>query len=127
MRSLLDICDRFACEFNVTFNGNKSKCINFNPLSRCSPCGIAALSPIFVVCGHFIENVSTWSHLSHLFSANLLDDNDNLARRNSFIGQTNTLLCNLSKVDVYVRNMLFKSYCSSQYGRPTELWDLTVF
>ena len=123
MRSMLAICDKFASEFNVTFNGNKSKYIRFNACIYRHTSDIATLSSRFVVGGHFIENVLTWSHLGHLFSANLLDDNDILARRNSFIGQTNTFLCNFSKVDVSVRNMLFKSYCSSHYG--AELWDLT--
>jgi hypothetical protein len=34
-----------------------------------------------------------------------------------------TIYSNFSKVDAFVRNMLFKSYCSSHYG--AELWDLT--
>jgi hypothetical protein len=51
------------------------------------------------------------------------DDDDILARRNIFVGQTNTFIYNFSKVDVSVRNILFKSYCSSHYG--SELWDLT--
>ena len=85
----------------------------------CTP----ALSPQFEIGDHVVENVLTWPHLGHIFSANLLDNDDMLARRNSFIGQTNTFLCNFSKVDVSVRNMLFKSYCSSHYG--AELWDLT--
>ena len=123
MRSMLTICDRFASKFDVTFNGNKSKCIRFNARNHCYAHNISALSPQFEIGDHVIENVLTWPHLGHIFSANLLDSDDILARRNSFIGQTNTFLCNFSKVDVSVRNMLFKSYCSSHYG--AELWDLT--
>ena len=79
--------------------------------------------PHFIIGGHAIENVLTWPNLGHIFSANLLDGDDIVAHRNSFIGQTNTFLGNFSKVDVSVRNMLFKSYCSSHYG--AELWDLS--
>jgi hypothetical protein len=112
MRSMLSICDRFASDFNVTFNGNRSKCITFKA------CRHGA-----VIGGHAIENVLSWPHLGHIFSANLADDDDILARRNRFIGQTNNLLCNFFKVDAFVRNMLFKSYCSTPYG--AELGDLT--
>ena len=46
-----------------------------------------------------------------------------LARRNVLVGQINSFLCNFSKVDVSVKNTLFRVYCSSNYG--SELWDLT--
>jgi len=122
MRSMLTICDRFASEFNVTFNGNKSKYIRFHARNHCCARDSNAMLPHFVIGGHDIEKVLTWPHLGHILSANLSDDDDILARRNSFVGQTNTFICNFSKVDVSVRNILFKSYCSSHYG--AELWDL---
>ena len=78
--------------------------------------------PSFSIGAHAIENVLAWAHLGHIFNANLLNDDDILSRRGSFIGQTNTFLCNFSKVDISVRNKLFHNYCSSHYG--AELWDL---
>jgi hypothetical protein len=45
-----------------------------------------------------------------------------LARRNSLVGQVNRFLCHSSKVDVLVRNALFRVNCSSHYG--SKLWDL---
>ena len=122
MRSMLTICDRFASEFNVTFNGNKSKYIRFHARNHCCARDSNAMLPHFVIGGHDIENVLTWPHLSHILSANMSDDDDILARRNSFVGQTNTFIWNFSKVYVSVRNILFKSYYSSHYG--AELWDL---
>src|SRR5664279_4389337 len=89
-------------------------------LFRAQYCHTATL---FEIGCHTIDNVLTWSHLGHIFCANLLDDDDILSRRRSLIGQTNTFICNFSKVDVSVRNMLFKIYCSSHYG--AVLWDLT--
>jgi hypothetical protein len=123
MRAMLAICDRFATEFNVTFNANKSKCITFMAPSHCPARVKAGLAPHFLISGHIVENVLTWPHLGHIFSSKMLDDDDISARRNSFIGQANTFLCNFLKIDVSVRNVLFKTYCSSHYG--AELWDLT--
>jgi len=64
-----------------------------------------------------------WPHFGHVFNAHLTDDDDNLARRNSFIGQANSFFCNFPMLDVETKNGLFKVYCSSHYG--SELWNLT--
>ena len=87
-----------------------------------APRDFNALLPHFVIDGHDIENVITWPHLGHILNASMSDDDDILARRNIFVGQTITFVCNFSKVDVSVRKIVFKSYCSSHYG--AELWDL---
>jgi hypothetical protein len=115
MRSMLSVCDRFAIDFNVTFSRNKSKCITFKACHHCAARDNIAPIPHFLFGGHATENVLSWPHLGHIFSSNLPDDDDILARRNRFIGQTNNLLCNFSKIDAFVRNM-FKLYCSSRYG-----------
>ena len=123
MRTMLDICDSFAAEFNVKFNGNKSKCITFHTQkSRCAR-PFPQLTFSFTIGGNPIENVSTWPHLGHIFSSNLSDDGDILFRRNSFIGQANNFICQFQNIDVLIKNDLFKTYCSSHYG--SELWDLT--
>jgi hypothetical protein len=70
MRSMLAICDKFESELNVTFNGYKSKYIIFNAHIYRHTSDIATLLSRFAVGGHVIENVLTWSHLSHIFSAN---------------------------------------------------------
>ena len=69
------------------------------------------------------ENVDNWPHLGHIFNAQLTDDDDIIARRNSFIGQANSFFCNFSMLDVQTKNTLFKVYSSSHYG--SELWNLT--
>ena len=52
-----------------------------------------------------------------------MDDCRDVAnRRCSFIGQTNSVLCDFGKIDSSVRYRLFRSYCSSNYGY--ELWFL---
>jgi hypothetical protein len=123
MRTMLDICDSFAAEFNVKFNGNKFKCITFlTQKSRCAR-PLPQLTLSFTIGGNPIENVSTWPHLGHIFSSNLADDGDILFRRNSFIGQANNFICQFQNIGVLIKNDLFKTYCSSHYG--SELWDLT--
>jgi hypothetical protein len=123
MRTMLTVCDKFATEFNVIFNAKKSKCITFNAHKHHYASCMHSMPPGFLIGGNSIESVTSWPHLGHIFNANLLDDDDILARRNSLIGQVNSFLCHFAKVDVSVKNALFKVYCSSHYG--SELWDLT--
>ena len=78
--------------------------------------------PSFTICGNAIENVDCWPHLGHVFNAYLTDDGDILSRRNSFIGQANSLFCYFLMLDVETKNSLFKVYSSSHYG--SELWNL---
>ena len=121
MRRMLSICDSFAAEYCVTFNNTKSKCITFH----CSKLGrgTSMAQSSFTIGGKSIENVDRWPHLGHIFNAQLTDDDDITARRNSFIGQANSFFCNFSMLDVQTKNTLFKVYCSSHYG--SELWNLT--
>ena len=57
-----------------------------------------------------------------MISLNLSDDDDVSLRRQSLIGQINTVLCRFGRLDRTVKNGLFQAYCSSHYG--SELWNL---
>ena len=48
--------------------------------------------------------------MGHIFNAHLTGDDNILTRRNSFIDQTNSFLCNFSMLDPQTKNMLFKHY-----------------
>jgi hypothetical protein len=120
MRKLLLVCDEFAGNYSVKFNSNKSKCLTFRS-TRGRRVNSVEL-PDFVIGGSLIENVEQWPHLGHLIDSHLSDDEDIVSRRNSLVGQVNNFLCYFSKLDVSLRNRLFKVYCSSFYG--CEIWDL---
>jgi hypothetical protein len=88
MRTIQAMRDKFVGGFNVTFIAKKSKSLTFNVHED-----LTALAPTrLAIGGDSIENVSIWSHLGHLFNANLLNDDDILARCNSLIGQVNSFL-----------------------------------
>ena len=57
------------------------------------------------------------------FNAHLSDDEDILARRNSFIEQANGFFCNFPMLYVETKNTSFKVYFNSHYG--SELWNRT--
>ena len=56
MRRMLLICDEFGTEYNVVFNVNKTKCINFRPSKHVA--GKQPPFPSFSLGGNVIGNVS---------------------------------------------------------------------
>jgi hypothetical protein len=60
--------------------------------------------------------VKSYSHLGHIININLLDDDDILSRRFSFIGQVNNVLCYFRKLDSFAKYKLFNSYCTSFFS-----------
>ena len=60
--------------------------------------------------------------MGHIISSNFEDTNDIEDKRNSFIGQVNSVLCYFGKLNSSTKLRLFNSYCNSFFG--SELWDL---
>ena len=76
----------------------------------------------FYVDNKKIDNIDRFSHLGHIITLSLVDNDDIVQRRNTFVGQNNSVLCFFNKLNTVVKLKLFKSYCSSMYG--AELWAL---
>jgi hypothetical protein len=69
--AVFHICEDFGTNFKVIFNAEKTKCIAFNMTKFVIS---KILTPVFLVDGKFIENVTQWHHLGHLISAFHTDD-----------------------------------------------------
>jgi len=80
-------------------------------------------TPDLFIGGNNIEFVEKWPHLGHMISLNLSDDIDINYRKQSLIGQINTVLCRFGRLDPIAKNKLFQAYCSRHYG--SEVWDLS--
>jgi len=76
----------------------------------------------FRIGGMQIEIVSFYCHLGHMIYSSLSDEQDISYRRNTFIGQVNSV-CFFAKLPSAVKAWLFLSYCTSYYG--CVLWDLS--
>jgi hypothetical protein len=121
MRKMLDICDRYANEYSIKFNANKSKCLYF-PSASCSHQADSNQLPLFTIAGDYIEYVDSWPHLGHILNTDFSDDPDIIHRHNATVRQINDVLCYFGKLDPVVKLRLLYSFCSSFYG--CELWDL---
>ena len=78
---------------------------------------------IFTIDNKPISLVKSFSHLGHIITSELTDDDDIAKRCGDFIGQVNNTVCYFRKLDSFVQNRLFRSYCTSYYG--CELWLLS--
>jgi len=111
------ICDEYANEHSIVFNGSKSKCLisEARKLSQLVHTLHRDMRQ-FVIGGKEIEFTDTFVHLGHVIRSDM-DDNDDIENQScKFIGQTNNVLCYFGKLVSDVKYSLFKSYCSNTYG-----------
>jgi len=103
MRTLLQIClyVTYSAEYDNNFNPNKSKFLVIHATKRrhlynamCKSC--------FFVGNKMIDNVDRFSHVGHITTSPLLDGDDIVQRRNTFVGQTNNVLCFSNKLNTIV-------------------------
>jgi hypothetical protein len=119
MRKLLNVCEKYANEYNIQFNASKTKSLIVKPLSYSKP----VIDCVFTLNDIPIENVRSFTHLGHVIGYQMNDKEDILARRNKFNSQVNDLLCFFRKQSTAVQYRLFNQYCTSYYG--CEIWQLT--
>jgi len=118
MRILLQICDSYVAEYDINFNPDKSKFLVI-PATKLRHLYNAMCKCCFFVGNKIIDNVDRFFHVGHIITSSLLDGDDIVQRRNTFVGQTNNVLCFFNKLNTIVK---LKLYCTSIYG--AELWAL---
>ena len=115
LQVLIKICERYADEFDIKFNGAKSVYMVFGG-RRCK-CDNRTV----MVNGAELHRVNATVHLSHHISTN---DNGSLV--SAAIGQFwrgfNMFMADFSQIHSHIKCHLFKLYCCSYYGAP--LWCL---
>ena len=91
MRILLQICDSYAAEYDINFNSDKPKFIVI-PAHKRRHLYSAMCNCSFDVGNKKIDNVDRFSHLGHIITSSLVVDNDDIVqRRNTFVGQTSNV------------------------------------
>jgi hypothetical protein len=108
MRSMLNVCDEFAAQFNVVFNATKSKCIYCISVGASRYVNNFATRPSFYIGSQVIEYVDRWPHLGHIITNDCDDAEDIRSRKLSFIGQANKILFNFRNVDSVTKIKLIK-------------------
>ena len=110
---MLDTCISFAEHHHLTFNLDKTQVIKFY---RCAD----AISPCFVFLGQSLSLRTSVTHLGHILTHNLNDDEDIASAIKDMCCKANCMLHTFACCDPIVKTHLFSSFCLSLYG--AALW-----
>ena len=112
LRELIKICEKYAMDHDILFNGNKSKLLVFGSTTNIQPC-IYVNGVQVPVCGNAM-------HLGNFVSNNISDCVDYGIGK--FNASFNYFMSSFGKCQSSVKNKLFIQYCSSFYG--SQIWPL---
>ena len=112
LRKLITICERYAKDHDILFNGSKSKLLVFGSTSN-------IVSNIFVN-GAEVPVCDNVMHLGNFISNNISDSVDyGISKFNSSF---NYFMSSFGNCQNSVRNKLFTQYCTSFYG--SQIWPI---
>lgn len=103
LNKMLEICEKFAQTFDVTFNPKKS-------VAMCMSKGHSVEGCVYLN-GQKIEWKEEVKHLGSIVTSACVDDSDCKYKSSCFIGSVNKLLANFGNMRTQVKNRLFQSYC----------------
>ncbi len=117
---IIKICEDYASEYNVAFNGNKSKLMFFKG-RECAKHVSVSVS----VNGNTVESETKAVHFGHRVSS---QDSDSLVKSaiNSFWRGFNLFVAEFGHTYSFVKCKLFKQYCCSFYGSPLVALNVKV-
>ena len=114
LNRMLEICAKFADNFDITFNSKKTLCIKFGESLNGKEC--AKLN------NKIIKWVDHIKHLGNFLDSTLSDKLDTRSKISAFIGYVNKVKANFGHLQMYVLCKLFKIYCCSFYG--SQMWKI---
>ena len=111
LRKMIQICESYAAEHDILFNGNKSNLLIFGDTeNNCEIYVNGIMVPVF----------KSAIHVGNLVSENAHDTIDFGLRR--FNSSFNYFISSFGKCHTTVKNKLFVQYCTSYYG--SQIWPI---
>ena len=112
---LVSVCEKYASEFDILFNGSKSKLLFFKGrFSNGMESGI-------MVNGELVNISDNAVHLGHTISSSDRES-ISLTAKSCFWKSFNNFISNFGHTYSFIKCSLFKQFCCSFYGSP--LWNL---
>ena len=108
LKGMVKICEDFATEYSIKFNGSKCNLLVFDKNKSDFNCSIN-------ISGETANNVSSLKYLGHVLVNNRQDPHVDTIRKD-FAVKTNTFLGDLSCMSTQIKVDLFNTYCMSLYG-----------
>ena len=117
LQKLLEICETFAQEYNVTFNAEKTQCIRYGKYAytRDTHSGV-------MLEGKLLNWHSSITYLGSVLRYDLSDDADIRQKVGICVSQVNNLNKRFGQLSMRVKSKLMQSYCCSWFGCQT--WDI---
>ena len=115
LRTLSKVCEEYATEFDVTFNGKKSQLLFF----RGRECVFSNLN--IYVCGQLVDMCDSATHFGHFIAST---DKKSIVKsaKSCLCRSFNIFMSDFGQLSYIVKCKLFNQYCCSFYGSP--LWSL---
>ena len=112
---LVSVCEKYASEFDILFNGSKSKLLFFKGrFSNGMESGIMVNRELVNISDNAV-------HLGHTISSSDRES-ISLTAKSSFWKSFNSFISNFGHKYSFIKCSLFKQFCCSFYGSP--LWNL---
>ena len=115
LQEMINLCESYGKEYNVTFNERKTECIKFGNNNKSNP--------TLYMSGSQLQWKNEVKHLGNILNSNTDDSSDINYKRGIFYGNVNKLLANFDTIPSNVLDHLYQTYCCSFYG--SQLWDLS--
>ena len=112
---MINICEEFGIEYDVTFNAKKT-------LAICYGNNASTVVRNIYLNGVIIEWQLNVKYLGNILSHDLSDAADVKRKKGSFIGAVNKLNYVFKNVDSLTKISLFQTYCTAWYG--CQSWQL---
>ena len=109
LKNMINICESYANEYDILFNGKKSQLLIF----KCTQ--TAPLDPGLHVCGSRVPRVNKTIHLGHMITDEIYKF-DSSKYVGDFNKQCNMFFSDFGLANSFTRNTLFQNYCTSFYG-----------
>ena len=114
LNNMIKICEDYANEHDILFNGKKSKYLVFGPYEY---------NHTVRVNNEIVERCNKAVHLGHILHTG---DNHDALIGDAIVKLNNSFhvfMSRFNSCNTTTRNKLFHQYCSSMYG--SQLWDLS--
>ena len=111
LNQLLDICEKYSQDFEITYNATKTVCMFVRPKH------MNHIKPVKqFLYGSELNWVDAYKYLGCFITSDLKDDRDIRRQVIAIYCRGNMIIRKFSKCSVDVKNQLFRSYVSCLYG-----------
>lgn len=115
LRTMLQICQKFAEEYSVKYNGDKTVCMIFSKKD--------IEKPIVELCGIKLKWVQSVKHLGTYLDSNMSEITEIFKKKHDLVQRVNYIVSTLGNCSDEIVRTVFNSKCAHFYG--CQSWNLS--